>query len=174
MAHLTLIPAYGRDYSSRAEAVADWLADKDFEDASWDATGRYVNRPQVADGETVIIRFKRATQLVTFRKGSEPKPRKRGAGKARPRFYSVTAFDAASGASLMAPFRRSTKAEAIRWARSLSDRGPGAAGAALDAGRGSGDCLPGEGPVETMVLAHREAGKPSQIARYRAGKPVKG
>jgi len=83
MAHMTLIPAYGRDYPSKAAAVADWLADKDFEDASWDATWRYVNRAQVADGTQVVLRYKRLEQSVVFRKGSEPKSRSAATGRKR-------------------------------------------------------------------------------------------
>ena len=160
MTHMTLLPAYGRDYKSRAEAVADWLADKDFEDASWDATGRFVNRPQVDDGTDVIIRFKRATQLVSFRKGSEPKPRKRGAGKPRPRFYSVTAFDT-EGNPLIHPQRVQTKAEAIQRARGLSSRTPGE----------PGNLLGGDGAIETIVLGHRDPGKPTKVAQFRAALP---
>ena len=71
MSTFTLTPAYGRDYTSKKAAVADFVADKDFEDQSFDATGRYINRPQIPDGASVHLRYKRLTQCAVLVKGKE-------------------------------------------------------------------------------------------------------
>jgi hypothetical protein len=62
---LTLVPAYGRDYKSKAAVIADWEADKDFEAVGITGSG-YINRAQaIGDKITeVTIRYKRLTQLV--------------------------------------------------------------------------------------------------------------
>jgi hypothetical protein len=45
MFELTIVPAYGRNYNSKAAIWSDWLAGKDFQIASYGAdTGRYINR----------------------------------------------------------------------------------------------------------------------------------
>jgi hypothetical protein len=45
MFELTIVPAYGRTYNSKAAIWADWLAGKDFQIASYGAdSGRYINR----------------------------------------------------------------------------------------------------------------------------------
>lgn len=45
MFELTIVPAYGRTYNSKAAIWADWLAGKDFMIASVGAdSGRYINR----------------------------------------------------------------------------------------------------------------------------------
>ncbi len=43
MSRLTVIPAYGRDYASKEEVLADWNADKDFESQNYGASG-YINK----------------------------------------------------------------------------------------------------------------------------------
>ena len=45
MAYHTLIPAYGRVYTSKAAVIADWKANKDFRHA---VTGQYLNRSGAA------------------------------------------------------------------------------------------------------------------------------
>lgn len=60
---MTLLPAYGRDYKSRAAVEADFRANKDFLDAD---SGRLVNRPQITDAE-VKFRYKRNTQTFVLR-----------------------------------------------------------------------------------------------------------
>lgn len=54
----TLVPAYGRDYSSKAQIEADLAADKDFEIASINGSG-YINRSQLLElGEkSVTVRY---------------------------------------------------------------------------------------------------------------------
>ncbi len=65
----TLTPAYGRDYTSRKAALADWEADKDFilNDifSPWD--GKPVNRSQLPTGDH-IIRYKGLTQICVAKK----------------------------------------------------------------------------------------------------------
>lgn len=60
---MTLIPAYGRDYTSKAKMLADWNADKDFLDA---LSGRAINRQDAIDAgiPSVSIRYKRMTMQV--------------------------------------------------------------------------------------------------------------
>ena len=64
---LTLTPAYGRDYRSKAALLADFKDDKDFivNDvmSRWD--GKAVNRPQII-GETVKIRYNRLRSVMTL------------------------------------------------------------------------------------------------------------
>lgn len=45
---ITIGPAYGRDYTSKAKALADWDANKDFEIHDL-FVGGYVNKAQVPD-----------------------------------------------------------------------------------------------------------------------------
>jgi hypothetical protein len=60
MSALTIIPAYGRDYTSAIDAINDWVAGKDFRIADiscrWD--GSYVDISQtdalLADGCTAL------------------------------------------------------------------------------------------------------------------------
>lgn len=59
--HLTVVPAYGRDYKSAKEAVADWEANKDFliNDFSSQFDGKYINRLQVPPNSVIKIRYKK-------------------------------------------------------------------------------------------------------------------
>ena len=65
----TLTPAYGRDYTSKKAALADWEADKVFilNDmfSQWD--GKPVNRSQMPTGRHTI-RYKKLTQVCTVTK----------------------------------------------------------------------------------------------------------
>jgi hypothetical protein len=65
----SLTPAYGRDYRNAREAREDFEAGKDFIDSSFGARHTYVNGPQIPKGSEVRIRYKRCTQVVTFRCG---------------------------------------------------------------------------------------------------------
>lgn len=66
--YLTLVPAYGRDYTSAKAVKADWDAGKDFliQDMSSPHDGRYINKPQ-AIGLTLQIRYKKLTQVCMIR-----------------------------------------------------------------------------------------------------------
>lgn len=54
----TLVPAYGRDYKSKAAVMADWEADKDFR---MEPQGCYVNKTQTKDligGGFISVNFR--------------------------------------------------------------------------------------------------------------------
>ncbi len=68
---ITIGPAYGRDYTSKAKALADWDANKDFiiHDLF---TGGYVNKAQVPDllrnGITkVLLRYNKMHMVVLLK-----------------------------------------------------------------------------------------------------------
>lgn len=66
----TLVPAYGRDYKSKKEVLADWDANKDFALVSFNGpAGRYVNKQQLADLKAAGIthlhfRYRRLEQVA--------------------------------------------------------------------------------------------------------------
>jgi len=72
MPHFTLLPAYGRDYKSAKAARADFEANKDFEDASFDASGRYINKSCIPDGASINLRFHNATKVAVFKNAAKP------------------------------------------------------------------------------------------------------
>ena len=52
MTHLTVVPAYGRDYNSKAALLADWNEDLDFRA---EPRGQYINKEgAIAHGITSI------------------------------------------------------------------------------------------------------------------------
>jgi hypothetical protein len=58
---MTLLPAYGRDYRTADEVLADWNADKDFVilDVSWpEDSGRYINKRDAERGDLKWVTFK--------------------------------------------------------------------------------------------------------------------
>jgi hypothetical protein len=59
--YTTLVPAYGRDYTSAKAVKADWDAGKDFviNDMSHKDDGRYINKADAGVGKKYTIRFKR-------------------------------------------------------------------------------------------------------------------
>ena len=63
---MTVIPAYGRDYTSGKAAKADWAAGKDFQIADLFSgdDGRYINLQDCKSGQRIGIRYKRLTQQV--------------------------------------------------------------------------------------------------------------
>lgn len=73
--HMTLIPAYGRDYKSKAEVVSAFIAGKDFEAVSIGSAG-YIGYEEVKDmaksGEQHLnIRYKKQTQVAVLRVDKE-------------------------------------------------------------------------------------------------------
>jgi len=67
MSHLTVSPAYGRDYKGKVAAVADWTNGKDFSIGG--GGGPYVGISQAealkADGYTMVrIRYKKLRSFV--------------------------------------------------------------------------------------------------------------
>lgn len=66
--YLTLIPAYGRDYKSKKEVMADWNAGKDFVVVGYGPDdGRYINKEDAPKGATLNIRYKRMTQICVIK-----------------------------------------------------------------------------------------------------------
>jgi hypothetical protein len=68
MSYLTLVPAYGRDYKSKKEVMADWDGGKDFRicDVSSPDDGRYLNKDNAVKtmkGTALNIRYKRLTMI---------------------------------------------------------------------------------------------------------------
>ena len=59
---LSAVPAYGRDYKSKKEVLADWNAGKDFLIQDMQHSG-YVNKNDAPKGATINIRYKRMTQV---------------------------------------------------------------------------------------------------------------
>lgn len=64
---LQVVPAYGRDYKSRKEILADWNAGKDFQSSSMFAPG-YVNKPQAIElGVTgLIVRYGKLRKVTSI------------------------------------------------------------------------------------------------------------
>ncbi len=129
----SLTPAYGRDYRNKREAREDFEAGKDFIDSSYGARHTYINREQIPEGAEVRLRFKRATQVVTFRCG-DPIPEhlyvaSKRTPKARPIGYQLRVgqahldrerFDTDQYTLLTYGARYSRKEDACRAARKMS------------------------------------------------------
>jgi hypothetical protein len=66
---MTLTPAYGRDYKSKAEVLADFDGDKDFVVADIMSGGGYTNKADlIKQGITEVnIRYKRLTQVLVHK-----------------------------------------------------------------------------------------------------------
>lgn len=63
MTHLTLTPAYNRDYRSAKAVEVDLLQDKDF---TMQPQGCYVNLAQLEPGQTINVRYQRLTKVAVF------------------------------------------------------------------------------------------------------------
>lgn len=69
---LNVVPAYGRDYKSKAQIEADLVKGLDFQIADMSAgrdDGRYVNLEQLVQGhyDEVNVRYKRLYQVAVFK-----------------------------------------------------------------------------------------------------------
>ena len=67
---LTLVPSYGRDYTSKAKVKADWEAGKDFTINSFGHPddGRQINKQDAErEGGTFNIRYKKLTQICVIK-----------------------------------------------------------------------------------------------------------
>lgn len=63
MSHITVIPAYGRDYKNQKDAQADWDADLDFAETR---TRTYINKSQAKEmGLSVTIRYNKLQRVMT-------------------------------------------------------------------------------------------------------------
>ncbi len=65
MRTITVVPAYGRDYTSKAKMLEDWNANKDFiiQDISNPYDGKPANKSDLS-GFTVNIRYKSLMQIA--------------------------------------------------------------------------------------------------------------
>jgi hypothetical protein len=59
-----LTPAYGRNFKTKAEAVASWEAGQDWMYAS---TGQYTSMRDQAPGTTVMLRYKSLRAVTTYK-----------------------------------------------------------------------------------------------------------
>lgn len=66
MAFYELTPAYGRDYKTKAEVIAAWKADKDFE-GDYQLGFKPVNRQDIPKPCTVMLRYKRNTMVASVK-----------------------------------------------------------------------------------------------------------
>lgn len=65
--YITVSPAYGRDYRSKAAAIQDWKDGKDFVYHGLDASGRYCSIRDFGPGDVINIRYKKLTQVAPYR-----------------------------------------------------------------------------------------------------------
>jgi len=68
--HLTVTPAYGRDYKNQRDTLADWHAGKDFVVASVGPDmGRYINNGDIFAGRflPVMIRYNQLRSVVVVK-----------------------------------------------------------------------------------------------------------
>lgn len=69
---LTLIPAYGKDYTRVADVKAAWKNGEDFKIASYGPDmGRYINKPdfdKFGSGHGVMIRYAKLEKVVYITK----------------------------------------------------------------------------------------------------------
>jgi hypothetical protein len=67
---MNLVPAYGRDYKSKASVQADLDADLDFTiaDISSPWNGRYVNKSQLVDAgyKQITVRYSRLRKVAVI------------------------------------------------------------------------------------------------------------
>lgn len=70
MRYITLQPAYGRDYKSKKDLLADWDAYKDFQINCFmhPDDGRYINKEDAEKtGGVFNIRYKNLTQVCVIK-----------------------------------------------------------------------------------------------------------
>ncbi len=54
---LTAVPAYGRDYRTKAEVLAAWNAGRDFRITAPHAGGTYVNKDDLPPNVILVVRY---------------------------------------------------------------------------------------------------------------------
>jgi len=62
--YLSAVPAYGRDYKSKAEVLAAWNEGKDFQIMP---SGQYVNKNDKPANVTLNIRYKRQSMVCVVK-----------------------------------------------------------------------------------------------------------
>lgn len=67
--YLNVVPAYGRDYKSKAAVLKDWNEEKDFLicDMSSKYDGSYINKADKPADVTLTVRYKSLTMVMTIR-----------------------------------------------------------------------------------------------------------
>lgn len=66
---MVIVPAYGRDYKSKKEVMADWDANKDFLVQDMFKSG-YINKEQALKelkGQNLQVRYKKLTQVFMLK-----------------------------------------------------------------------------------------------------------
>ena len=66
MQFLSAVPAYGRDYKSKKEVLADWEAGKDFLIQDMFHSG-YINKADKPANVQLNVRYKRMTMVCTIK-----------------------------------------------------------------------------------------------------------
>ena len=66
MAYYELTPAYGRDYKTKAEVVAAFEADRDFE-GDYSMGFKLCNRQDFKPGDTVNLRYKSNRNVTPYK-----------------------------------------------------------------------------------------------------------
>lgn len=66
MGHITLSPAYGRDYKNKQAVLDDWNANKDFKVETIGINGRYANKADLQDHALVHIRYDRLRKVLVI------------------------------------------------------------------------------------------------------------
>lgn len=62
---LTVVPAYGRDYTSKKLVLEDWEANKDFRIIEGSANGSYLNKSDAEqNGLEVWVRYGNMRQIM--------------------------------------------------------------------------------------------------------------
>ena len=68
MVYLECSPAYGRDYTTKASALAAWNAGKDWQiEDIGPHCGQYVNKDSNRKGLTLNLRYKRLTMILVIK-----------------------------------------------------------------------------------------------------------
>lgn len=65
---MTLTPAYGRDYSSKAAVLADFNNERDFMTNTFDEPSRLINRQQIRAGTQVTFRYAKLRKTFSVTK----------------------------------------------------------------------------------------------------------
>ncbi len=66
--YMNLVPAYGRDYRSQKDLLADWNAGKDFEISDFGPNcGRKINKAQAQKGTTYTIRYAQLRKICVVK-----------------------------------------------------------------------------------------------------------
>lgn len=69
MRSITVVPAYNRDYKTEEQVRKAWDEDRDFriQDIVHPDNGRYLNKQDVAHGETIKIRYNKQTEICLIK-----------------------------------------------------------------------------------------------------------